>query len=230
MKKRILSIVCTLTAVLSMCTASIVSSSAASNSNSYFNSTESVKLGKGEYVPIALNILNGRAENMGLAYCDPVGNNAGVTNYEDGDYTTGCLSQFVNRGSRLTGQVKFYAYGRQRGSDKLKMWAESKNGTSYKSKAVYTNVTVYNAPSSIKLNKTSLTLNARKSYTLSETTNSGSYANATNLKWSSNNTKVATVTKGRGNKATIHARIKGTAYITVKTYNGKTAKCKVTVK
>lgn len=91
-------------------------------------------------------------------------------------------------------------------------------------------ITVKNAPSSVKLSKTSLTLNKGKSYTISESTNSGSYSNAAHLKWSSSNTKVATVTKGSGNKATIKAVGKGTAYIGIKTYNGKTAKCKVTVK
>jgi len=90
-------------------------------------------------------------------------------------------------------------------------------------------LTVYAAPTSVRLSNTSLTLKKGQTYTISESTNSGSYANAANLKWSSTNTKVATVTKGSANKATIKAVGKGTAYIKITLYNGKTAQCKVTV-
>ncbi|MGN1434036.1 MAG: Ig-like domain-containing protein [Ruminococcus sp.] len=102
--------------------------------------------------------------------------------------------------------------------------------TLYNGKTAQCKVTVKNAPSSVSLSKTSLTLSKGATYTISETTNSGSYANAANLKWSSSNTSVATVTKGSGNKATITAKSKGTAYIKITLYNGKTAQCKVTVK
>lgn len=98
----------------------------------------------------------------------------------------------------------------------------------YNGKTATCKVTVKNAPSSVKLSKTNLTLNKGTSYTVSETTNSGSYAKS--FTWSSSNYKVVTVTKGSGNKATVKAVGKGTAYIKVKTYNGKTAQCKVTVK
>ena len=100
----------------------------------------------------------------------------------------------------------------------------------YNGKTATCKLTVKNAPSSISLNKTSLSLSKGKTYTLTESTNSGSYANNSSLQWTSSNTKVATVTKGSGNKATVKAIGKGTAYITVKTYNGKTAKCRVAVK
>lgn len=102
--------------------------------------------------------------------------------------------------------------------------------TLYNEKTAICKVTVKNAPSSVKTNPTSLTLGKGESYTISESTNSGSYANASNLKWSSSNTKVATVTKGSGNKATIKATGTGTAYVKITLYNGKTAQCKVTVK
>lgn len=91
-------------------------------------------------------------------------------------------------------------------------------------------VTVKNAPASVKVNPSSITLKNGASYTISESTNSGTYANADNLKWSTSNSSVATVTKGNGNKATITAKAKGTAYIKITLYNGKTAQCKVTVK
>ena len=91
-------------------------------------------------------------------------------------------------------------------------------------------VTVRNAPSSVKVNPSNITLKKGASYTISESTNSGTYANASNLKWSTSNSSVATVTKGSVNKATVTAKSKGTAYIKITLYNGKTAQCKVTVK
>ena len=100
----------------------------------------------------------------------------------------------------------------------------------YNGKTATCKVTVKNAPSSVKTNPTSVTLGKGEKYTISENTNSGTYANATNLKWSTTNSNVATVTKGSANKATITAKGVGTAYIKITLYNSKTAQCKVTVK
>ena len=78
-------------------------------------------------------------------------------------------------------------------------------------------------PTSVSLNKTALTLDVGKSYTLTKTV---SPSNAvTSYTWSSLNTSVATV-DGNGK---VTAKKAGTATITVKTSNGKTATCKVTV-
>ena len=78
-------------------------------------------------------------------------------------------------------------------------------------------------PTSVLLNKTSLTLDVGKSYTLTKTV---SPSNAvTSYTWSSSNTSVATV-DGNGK---VTAKALGTATITVKTSNGKTATCKITV-
>ena len=78
-------------------------------------------------------------------------------------------------------------------------------------------------PTSVSLNKTSLTLDVGKSYTLTKTV---SPSNAvTSYNWSSSNTSVATVDKN----GKVTAKASGTATITVKTSNGKTANCKVTV-
>ncbi len=100
----------------------------------------------------------------------------------------------------------------------------------YNGKTATCKVTVKPAPASVKLSRTSLTLNVGERYTISESTSSGSYANAANLKWSSSNPDVATVAKGSANKAIITAKNVGTATVTIKLYNGKTATCKVTVK
>ena len=85
-------------------------------------------------------------------------------------------------------------------------------------------------PTGVKLNQSSLTLGKGESYTISESTSKGSYANGANLKWISTNTRVATVQKGKGNKAVIKAVGTGTASIKITLFNGKTATCKVTVK
>ena len=90
-------------------------------------------------------------------------------------------------------------------------------------------VTVRPAPTSVKINPTALTLGKGESYTVSESTSKGSYANGANLKWTSTNTRVATVQKGKGNKAVVKAVGTGTANIKITLFNGKTATCKVTV-
>lgn len=119
--------------------------------------------------------------------------------------------------------------------NKAKITAKN-NGTAtitfktYNGKTATCKVTVKNAPTSVKTNPASVTLGVGETYTVSESTNSGSYANADNLKWSSTNTSVATVKKGSGNKAQIVAKGVGTAYVKITLYNGKTAQCKVTVK
>ena len=79
------------------------------------------------------------------------------------------------------------------------------------------------AATSVSLNKTSLALEIGKSYTLTKTV---SPSNAvTSYTWSSSNASVATVDKN----GKVTAKASGTATITVKTSNGKTATCKVTV-
>ena len=100
----------------------------------------------------------------------------------------------------------------------------------YNGKTAQCKVTVKPAPTSVKINPTSVTLGVGESYTITENTDSGTYANSANLKWTSTNTKVATVTKRSSNKATITAKATGTAYVKITLYNGKTAQCKVTVK
>ena len=102
--------------------------------------------------------------------------------------------------------------------------------TLYNGKTATCKVTVKPAPTSVKINPTALTLGKGESYTVSESTSKGSYANGANLKWTSTNTRVATVQKGKGNKAVIKAVGKGTANIKITLYNGKTATCKVKVK
>ena len=78
-------------------------------------------------------------------------------------------------------------------------------------------------PTSVSLNKTSLALEIGKSYTLTKTVSpSNAVASYT---WSSSNTSVATVDKN----GKVTAKASGTATITVKTSNGKTATCKLTV-
>ena len=101
--------------------------------------------------------------------------------------------------------------------------------TLYNGRTATCKVTVKKAPASVKISPSSVTLNVGESYTIKENTNSGSYAHAANLKWTSTNTRVVTVKKGSGNKAVLKAVSEGTASVKVTLYNGKTAICKVSV-
>lgn len=84
-------------------------------------------------------------------------------------------------------------------------------------------ITVPKKPKSIKLNKSSLTLNKNTTYTLKYSLSpKKSYSK---VSWSSSNSNVATVDKN----GKVTAKSVGTAEITVKTLNGKKAVCKITV-
>lgn len=84
-------------------------------------------------------------------------------------------------------------------------------------------VTVKKSPTRVKLSSKTLTLGVGEESALKATLSSGS---ASEITFSSNNKKVATVDEnGR-----VVALKKGTAKITVRTFNGKKAVCKVTVK
>lgn len=93
---------------------------------------------------------------------------------------------------------------------------------------VQCSVTVKNAPSSVKLSKSDLTLGVGEEFIISECTNSGSYG--LNFNWSSSNTKVASIEKTEKNKAKITAKSVGTATIKVTMYNGVSKSIKLTVK
>ncbi len=84
-------------------------------------------------------------------------------------------------------------------------------------------VTVAKAPSSISLNKTSASLKVGKTLSLKASLPEGTASSK--LTWKSSNTDVATVTE----KGKVKAVGSGTAKISVTTYNGKKAICKVTV-
>ena len=79
-------------------------------------------------------------------------------------------------------------------------------------------------PTSVALNKTTLTLDTGKTANLKATVYPSNAANK-KCTWRSSNTSVATVDKN----GKVTAKASGTATITVKTSNGKTANCKVTV-
>ena len=79
-------------------------------------------------------------------------------------------------------------------------------------------------PTSVALNKTTLTLDTGKTSNLRATVYPSNAANK-KCTWRSSNTSVATVDKN----GKVTAKASGTATITVKTSNGKTATCKVTV-
>ena len=83
-------------------------------------------------------------------------------------------------------------------------------------------ITVKKAPTGIKLNRTKLTIKKGRKFNLKATLPKGSL---NTLKWTTSNGRIATV----NSKGLVTGKKKGKATITVKTYNGKSAKCKVTV-
>lgn len=116
------------------------------------------------------------------------------------------------------------------GTDTCKVTAKnvgkaSVSVTTYNKKSATCNLTIKNAPKSISLNKTSITLGIGETFDLDSYVNSG--AAAYYRPYSSSNSNVASVAKSGG---LVKAKAVGKAKITVKTYNGKTATCTVTVK
>ena len=90
-------------------------------------------------------------------------------------------------------------------------------------KTVSCKVNVKKAPTGISFDTTELSLNVDEEYTLVKTLSPAN--SATSYKWKSSNVKVATI----NSSGKIVAKGKGTAVITVTTYNGKTASCTVNV-
>lgn len=80
------------------------------------------------------------------------------------------------------------------------------------------------SPSKVTLNKTSASLEVKKTLTLKASITPSYAGMSTKLTWSSSNSSVASVSGGK-----VTAKKKGTATITVKTANGKKATCKITV-
>ncbi len=84
-------------------------------------------------------------------------------------------------------------------------------------------VTVKNAPKKVLLNKTDAFIGVKTSFQLSASFPSGSFSNS--LTYSSDNPKIATVSKSGKVKGVSAGKVK----IRVKAFNGKTAVCTVTV-
>lgn len=112
---------------------------------------------------------------------------------------------------------------------------ESDIKCSYTVTYVNGDVDVYNIerkpePQTVCLNSSTVNLKIGQNYVLSESTNSGSYANAHTLKWATSNSNVATIHKQSGTgKVIVIAKGSGSAKITVTTYNGLTGSCNVKV-
>ena len=97
-------------------------------------------------------------------------------------------------------------------------------GKTYNGKTATCIVTVKKAPTSVKLNKSSLNMKVGQTETLKTTLSTSS--SATGYVWKSSDKSIVTV----NSDGTMVAKKVGTATITVKTHNGKTADCIVTVK
>lgn len=217
MKKRILAVVLTATmCVSSLGTVAMTSAGAARKLQNNLWMDESITVGKNEKCYLYYDVNEGLSEHL-----KPTSNNSNVkvVQYSQGANYGNALIEGKNIG---TANVRVESLVPPNGYhidyDSVNVSGSCK-------------VTVKPAPTSVKLSTTSLTLGVGESYTISESTNSGSYANADNLKWTTSNPNVAIPAKVSGsNKAVIRAKGVGTTTITIKTYNGKTATCKMTVK
>ncbi len=148
-----------------------------------------------------------RTENIGVgeSYKLTVPDKKNVASYSSSDKNIASVNN--------SGTVKGFSNGT------ATITAKYNNGHS-----THIKVTVKNAPAAINLTSPSSTT-LKKGATLSlKTTLSDGSASYT-LKYSSSNKKIAKVTQ----KGKVTAVKKGTATITVKTYNGKTAKLKIKV-
>ncbi len=96
----------------------------------------------------------------------------------------------------------------------------------YNGKESTCKVTVRKAPTSVGLNKTSLTLKVGQSASLSAVLPADVGCAARTFRSSNNSVVKMTKTSWTGQ---FKAMKKGTAYVTVRTYNGKEKSCKVTV-
>ena len=86
-------------------------------------------------------------------------------------------------------------------------------------------ITVKPSPTGIKLNYSALTMTAGTTFTLKATVSPSSTLNK-KVTWSTSSSAVATVSSS----GVVSAKKAGTCTITAKTFNGKTASCKITVK
>ncbi|WP_294907604.1 Ig-like domain-containing protein [uncultured Ruminococcus sp.] len=215
MKKRILSIILTLT----ICVSAVAAASV--------NTCSAVSQGTGRVLPNEKPITLGVNEPYKQVLDVDAGN---------GDYVyvwTSNRSVFPDLSAmNSTPKVKYKVsnrrvilslYPRQTGYADILCSTYKKSYWSDKDS--WLKVTVKKAPAYISLNKTSITLGIGETFDLNSYVNSG--AAAYSRPYSSSNSRVASVTKSGG---LVTAKAVGTAKVTVKTYNGKTATCTVTVK
>ena len=173
--------------------------------NSVSLSKNNLTIGKGETIILSENTNSGtyaNADNLRWS-----SSNSNVVSIKKNEGTNKAVIKGINTGSAII-SLELY------------------NG-----KTATCTITVKDAPNSVSLSKSSFTLGMGETIVLSENTNSGTYANADNLRWSSSNPNVARVMKKAGtNKAVVTGINTGSAIISLELYNGKTATCTVVVK
>ena len=103
-------------------------------------------------------------------------------------------------------------------------WVTAKNNSGVESSC---RITVKNAPTSVGLSKTSLTLGVGETYTLSSSIPDGSASASRTFR--SSNSSIINMTKTNWT-GSFKAMKTGTAWVTVRTFNGKEKSCKITVK
>ena len=102
-------------------------------------------------------------------------------------------------------------------------WVTGKNSSGLENSC---RITVKNAPSKVTISKNTLTLGVGETFTLSSTVPNGSAASKRTFRTSNSSVVKMTNTNWTGSFRAVKP---GTAYVTVRTYNGKESSCKITV-
>ena len=103
-------------------------------------------------------------------------------------------------------------------------WVTGKNSSGLENSC---RITVKNAPSKVTISKNTLTLGVGETFTLSSTVPNGSAASKRTFRTSNSSVVKMTNTNWTGSFKAVKT---GTAYVTVRTYNGNESSCKVMVK
>lgn len=209
MKKRIVSIICIFALCMSVIVGTIISADATTCSYNKISIPNSYTIGVGETVTIP--VTSSKYTYVQAAASD---SSNGIISGISVGMNNPTTYKAVN------GKFNIQIKGKKAGTAYVYVTDSFKKGYLATCK-----ITVKKAPTSVSLNKTSLTLGVGEKYDLNYTLSSGSASYGT--KFTSSNSGIATVNASSG---LVTAKKVGTAKITVKTFNGKTKTCTVAVK
>ena len=196
-----------------------------------------VKNGKITAVKVGKSVITARTANGKTATCTVTVKSApSVLNLNAKSLTLGIGETFdINSSCNSGAYSRIVSYN---SADTTKVTVHNTNGLvtakavgttrviarTYNGKTAVCTITVKKAPTTISLNKDNIMLGMGENFALKVKFNNGETAKS--VTYTTNSTKAVTVDKN----GFITTKESGVAIITAKTYNGKTAVCKVTVK